>query len=177
MSPRGRRVAAGAVEALEVVVFHVGPRRFAVPREQVKGIRPSPRVRSRLAGAGPTGKLPLVSLSAVLGLDRDTSTDRRVLEVDHWGRRLGLEVTAIEGIRRVRVRDLHPLPMLLRRNCGSSNVLGLLDPRSDRGGPGRKDPDAAGAEAAELEGPAIALDVSALLVEQGVEIDEDEPAG
>lgn len=174
--PRGGKAAA-AVVRLEVVVFRVGDRRLAVPRDQVKGIRPSPRVRSLLAGTGPAEGLPLVSLSEVLGLDRDTSTDRRVLEVEHWGSRLGLEVTAIEGIRTVRPRELHPLPRLLSRNCGSANVLGLLIPEAREEQPGRKTTESTDHEAVALESPAVALDLSALLVEQGVEVAEDDSTG
>ena len=55
----------------------------------------------------------------------DTSVDRRVLEVEHWGERLGLEVTSIEGIRSLRARDLRPLPALVARNLATEQVLGL----------------------------------------------------
>ena len=112
---------AGAT-ATEVVVFRLGADAFVAPREDVRAIRHSPRVRHAREGRLAAEGLPVVSLSEVLGLGRDTAVDRRVLEVDHWGARLGLEVTAIEGIRRLRVGSLHALPPLVRvhqiKACG-----------------------------------------------------------
>ena len=165
-----------AVGGVQVVLFRVGTHRFAVPREQVKAIRESPRVRSRLETGSVTAKsLPLLSFSVVLGLDRDTSVDRRVLEVEHWGEALGLEVTVIEGIRELSSSVLHPLPPILARNLQSTNVLGLLEwlhPETEfaesGGGSG------GAAEPAGPESPAVALDLTALLIEQGVEVPEQE---
>lgn len=156
---------------LQVVVFRVGPHRLAVPREQVKAIRESPRVRSRLETGAVASTLPLLSLSAVLGLERDTAVDRRVLEVEHWGEALGLEVTVIEGIRDVREAVLHPLPAILARNLKSANVLGILvwiPSKADSRNPAQEVDPAAETEGPEL--PAVALDLTALLVEQGVEV-------
>jgi chemotaxis signal transduction protein len=161
---------------VQVVLFRVGAHRFAVPREQVKAIRESPRVRSRLeTGSVAASSIPLLSLSTVLGLDRDTSVDRRVLEVEHWGGRLGLEVTVIEGIRDLGRGRLHPLPSLLQRNLGSANVLGILEwPLSDARAGRLASEEGAEAPVEGSEIPAVALDLSALLVEQGVEIPESD---
>ena len=183
MSGPGRvapaRSAAGSSGGLELVLFRVGPWRLAVPRDQVKGIRPSPRVQGRIAGVQPAGApIPIVSLSEVLGLQRDTATDRRVLEVEHWGQRLGIEVTAIEGIRTVRVTELHLLPAVAQRNCASAQVLGLVIPEARASEEGRNDPDSEQDELARLAAngrPAVALDLTALLVEQGVEVEAGEP--
>jgi len=136
-------------EAVEVVHFRLGKRAFLVARGDVRAIRHSPRVRLAREGRLAAGALPVVSLSELLQLGRDTSVDRRLIEVDHWGSRLGLEVTAIAGIVPVRVSALHPLPPFLVRNATSRCLLGL----------------------AWLDGEwAIALDLSTLLVERGVEV-------
>jgi hypothetical protein len=138
-----------AVPAVEVVVFLVGKTTGIAAREEIRAIRHSPRVRLALDAGAADRRVPCVSLSEVLGLGRDTSVDRRVLVVEHWGTPLGLEVTAIEGIRRVRAGQLHALPPLLLRCCTSRAVLGLawLDDRW-----------------------AVALDLATLLVERGVEV-------
>ena len=161
---------------VQVVVFRVGAQRFAVAREQVNAIRESPRVRGRLnAGALAVTPLPLVSLSLVLGLDRDVSVDRRVLEVEHWGQRLGLEVTKIEGIRGISSSVLHPLPAIVGRNMQSANVLGILDWPRPQGETGRNGTDGGPDEASQgPDPPALALDLNALLVEQGVDIPEEQ---
>jgi len=143
--PTARAVPAAMAE---VVVFLVGKTTYFVAREEVRAIRHSPRVHLGLDADAAARRVPCVSLSRVLGLARDTAVDRRVLEVEHWAAPLGLEVTAIEGIRRVRPEQLHALPPLLERCCTSRAVLGL----------------------AWLDGNwAIALDLATLLVEQGVE--------
>jgi len=152
----------------------VGLHRFAVAREQVKAIRESPRVRSRLETrtlAATT--LPLISLSVVLGFDRDTSVDRRVLEVEHWGQRLGLEVTVIEGIRDLSASVLHPLPPIVQRNLETANVIGILEWTEAQAEPGRKAADVQDdGGPRDPEQPAVAIDLSALLVEQGVDVPE-----
>lgn len=144
-----RRIDLAAPGTFEVVQFTVGKLRFAVARDAVRAIRPSPRLRSVLGGAQVAPGLPLVSLSSVLGLDRDTSVDRRVLEVLHWGDPLGLEVTAIEGIQRLGLSGMHPIPPLVAQSLGSRAVLGL----ADLGG-----------------GLAVVLDLPLLLTERGVEV-------
>ena len=147
-SARAGATDAAAEGACEVVLFAVGKLHFAVARGSVRSLRPSPRLRSVLGGSPLTG-LPLVSMSTVLGIERDTSVDRRVLEVVHWGERLGLEVTGIAGIRRVGPSQLFPLPRLVAQCVRSRNVLGLAEL-----GPVR----------------AVVLDLAGLLVERGVEI-------
>ena len=131
---------------LEVVLFTVGKRHHVAAREDVKAIRASLRVR---AGSEGHARIPVVSLSAVLGLERDTSVDRRVLEVEYWGERVGLEVTAIAGIRLVPGDKLHALPQTVSRTALSQHVLGIME--------------------TEL-GLAVALDLPGLLAEQGVAI-------
>lgn len=140
-----------AARALEVVVFTVGKRAFLAPRADVRSIRPSPRLRlERTGGAGTS--VPTVSLSQLLGLDRDASVDRRVVEVEHWGEPIGLEVTGITGIRQLEPARLRPLPPLVSRCVASQAVLGL----------------------AEVDGAwALALDLPALLVERGVEVSRE----
>ncbi len=176
MSRTGRRDPRSQASSggVQVVVFRVGPHRFAVAREQVMAIRESPRVRSRLnTGALAAVSLPLVSLSLVLGLERDTSVDRRVLEVVHWGERLGIEVTMIEGIRGLSSSVLHPLPAVVGRNLQSANVLGILEWPESQDETGQDDADEDPAALSEgPDPPALALDLSALLVEQGVDIPE-----
>lgn len=115
------------VATFELVHFRVGKQAFAAARSAIRAARPSPRLRSVLGGIQPAPGIPLVSLSNVLGLERDTSVDRRVLEVLHWGERLGLEVTAIDGIRHVALDALHPLPPLVVRALGTRAVLGVID--------------------------------------------------
>lgn len=146
---RAARGHAPAATTHELVHFSVGKQRFAVARGAVRAIRPSPRLRSVLGGGHAAPGLPLVSLSSVLGMERDTSVDRRVLEVLHWGERLGLEVTGIEGIRQVSVDALHPLPPIVARALATRAVLGLADL------PG---------------GLTIVLDLPLLLTERGVTV-------
>ena len=132
----------------EVVVFSVGNTRHAVARASVLAIRPSPRLRSSLPGVAHASSLPLISLSSVLWLERDASVDRRVIEVLHWGEQLGLEVTALHGIRRLPPERMHALPPLLRRCVPSRAVLGIGEWDDMR---------------------VVVLDLPTLLVERGVE--------
>jgi chemotaxis signal transduction protein len=123
---RRARIAPAAAGGFELACFTVGKQRFAAARSAIRAIRPSPRLRSMLGGVQVAAKgLPLVSLSSVLGMERDTSVDRRVLEVLHWGERLGLEVTGIEGIERIGLKSLHPLPAIIARALGTRAVLGV----------------------------------------------------
>jgi chemotaxis signal transduction protein len=145
---RARHRVAPEAGTFELVHFTVGKLRFAVARSAVRAIRPSPRLRSVLGGVQAARGLPLISLSSVLGLDRDTSVDRRVLEVVHWGDPLGIEVTAIEGIQRVGLDAMHPLPPLVQQALGTRAVLGLAD----------------------ASGLAVVLDLPLLLTERGVEV-------
>ena len=70
--PSPTQVVASTEERFEVVVFRVGSFRLAAPRDQVKHIRPSPRLRNRLGTVSEEdARVPLVSLSLVLALDRD----------------------------------------------------------------------------------------------------------
>ena len=144
---RNRVVAAPG--AFELVQFSVGTQRFATARAAVRAIRPSPRLRSLLGGAQPASGLPLISLSSVLGLERDTSVDRRVLEVLHWGDRLGLEVTGIEGIQRIGLESMHPLPPLILGALATRAVLGVAELPS---------------------GLTVVLDLPLLLTERGVTV-------
>ena len=86
----GRSTGHGAIEA---VIFRIGAQDFVVAREGVRSIHPSRRKGGR---SDRRPGFPIISLSNVLGLRRDTSGDLRVLEVVHQGRSLGLEVTAME---------------------------------------------------------------------------------
>ena len=134
---------------LEVVAFSVGKYHFVVPRDAIAAIRPSLRVKMLMTGALQLADIPILSLSAVLGIERDTSVDRRVFELDYWGQRLGLEVTGITGIRAVDAAALRPLPPVVARHCSSRNVLGIV----------------------EVDGvQAVALDLLGLLVEKGVDV-------
>ena len=145
---RRRAGEAGSALTHELLVFRLGGQLFVAARESVRAIRPSPRLRSALGPMVPSG-VPLISLSAVLGFDRDSSVDRRVIEVLHWGTRIGLEVTAIDGIRHVPRGSFRALPPAVRLCLSSHHVLGV---------------------ARLEEGLAIALDLPGLLVERGVEI-------
>jgi chemotaxis signal transduction protein len=133
---------------VQVVLFTVGKQRFVASGDEVKSIRPSPRTRPP---GSPPSDVPVISLSEILGLSRDTSVDRRMLEVEYWGERIGLEVTTIAGIRDVELRTFHHLPPLVVRNCASTSVLGVV-----------------GTEI----GWAVAVDLGALLAERGVELPE-----
>jgi chemotaxis signal transduction protein len=154
-SPEARRgIAVGAVgpeaghdvSTVQVVLFCVGKQAFVASGDEVKAIRPSPRTRPL---GSPPSDVPVLSLSELLGLTRDTSVDRRMLEVEYWGERIGLEVTSIAGIRDVELAGFHVLPPLVVRNCASSSVLGVV--KTDVGW-------------------AVALDLASLLAEQGVEL-------
>ncbi len=149
--------------SVELLHFSVGKLLFAVARTAVRAIRPSPRLRSVLGGPQASAGLPLVSLSTVLGLERDASVDRRVIEVVHWGQRLGLEVTAIVGMHHVPPSDFHPLPAWLKQTLRSRAVLGIVRWRPDGTTPG------AGAHERLL----VALELSVLLTERGVEVPTD----
>lgn len=142
----------------EVLVFSVGATPYAVARSEVVGIRASRRARP--AGSESEQPLPVVSLSRVLGLERDTAVDDRVMVIRHWGEPLGVEVTAIRGFRRFSLDRLRPLPPLVRRNCSSAHVVGLvLDDCEDEG------------DGTQGVWPIIvAIDLGGLLVEQGVEV-------
>lgn len=140
---------------VEVVLFTVGKRLHLAAREDVKTIRPSLRVRRAVREV--TART-VHSLSRLLGLDRDVSVDRRILEVEYWGERVGLEVTSIQGIRHLDLSTLHPLPTLVRRNCSSSCVLGLVVIENE-------DPE----KAPHL---GVVLDLPGLLAEQGVALSE-----
>lgn len=121
----GRDGRDGRDEAVETVSFTLGKRRFLAARAEVRAFRHSPRVRHARHGRLFATELPVVSLSDVLELGRDTSTDRRVLEVVHEGEPLGLEVTTILGVLPLPRRRLRALPPLVRRNALSSALLGL----------------------------------------------------
>jgi chemotaxis signal transduction protein len=138
---------AAAASTFELVHFTVGAQRFAAARTAIRAIRPSPRLRSVLGGTTARPGLPLISLSSVLGMERDTSVDRRVLEVLHWGERLGLEVTGIDGIRRAELSALHPLPSVVGRSLRTRAVLGVVEVP---------------------KGLAVVLDLPLLLTERGV---------
>jgi chemotaxis signal transduction protein len=124
---RRARTVAAAPGGFELVNFTVGKLRFAAARAAIRAIRPSPRLRSMLGGSQAAQGLPLISLSSVLGFERDTSVDRRVLEVLHWGERLGLEVTGIEGIQRLGLTSMHPVPPVIARVLSTRAVLGFAD--------------------------------------------------
>ena len=164
-APRRKRRAAPVVAvegAVELLHFTVGKLLFCVARRGVLAIRPSPRLRSVLGGPHIPAGVPLVSLSTVLGLQRDTSVDRRVIEVLHWGQRLGLEVTSIIGLHQVAPTDFHPLPPVLRDALRSRAVLGVVRWRAvvAEGGPTAK----------RREHMLVALDLPVLLTERGVEV-------
>ena len=108
----------------EVVAFAVGRSEFVVAREQVARIRRSSRVR-RSTVATPETAPPVLSISTLFHWDRDRGEDLRVLEVEHEGSLLALEVTSIEGIRLLSQADLLPLPDLIARTCSSPAVIGL----------------------------------------------------
>jgi chemotaxis signal transduction protein len=117
--------AEGSGEQVEVVLFSIGRHHFVAARAAVRAIREPPRAR---APAEPGREvIPIVYLSRILGLDRDTAIDRRVLEVEYWDARIGLAVTAIAGIRSLDASSLRPLPSLVARSIGSLAILGLVE--------------------------------------------------
>ena len=67
--------------------------------------------------------LPLISLAGLLGLARETASERlHVVVIQQDGVLIGLVAGAIEGVRRIGVSAIEPVPAILQRGEGDAEI-------------------------------------------------------